>query len=109
MSGLLLAPIIAIAVLLAIAAALALQQGRQRHLVGRVVQPRSADQSLPAILFFTGDSCAICHTAQKPALRTLVDAFGESVTVKEIVWPPSTTSAAPVVNGASSDARYSTA
>lgn len=84
MSGLVLAPIIAIAVLLGIAGILAMQQGRQRHLKGRVVQRSVLRNGLPTILFFTGASCHICHTAQKPALQALSESVGTGFIFEEI-------------------------
>jgi len=83
-SGLLLAPVIAIAVLLGVAAILAVQQGRQHHLVGRRVQAQAGTPTLPAILYFTGEACSICKTAQTPALRTLEESLGGRVSVREI-------------------------
>jgi thiol-disulfide isomerase/thioredoxin len=35
-------------------------------------------------LFFTGESCTICHTAQKPALDTLSAALDHDVRIREI-------------------------
>ncbi len=83
MSALLLAPIIAIAVLLAVAGLLAAQQGRQKHLMGKVVDQEARPRQVPSILFFTGASCNICHTAQKPALQTLAE-WIDSVDIREI-------------------------
>ena len=70
----LLAPVIAIAVLGAAALALALQRGGQRRLVGRVIVidvDFASPRQWPSILYFTGENCTICHTAQRPALNAL--------------------------------------
>lgn len=78
------APVIAVALVLAFALALRAGQARQRrYLVGRVV---GRDEALggPAILFFSGEACTICHTAQRPALERLAPALDGRVTVREI-------------------------
>jgi thioredoxin-like negative regulator of GroEL len=82
-NGLFLAPLIAIAVLVAIALVLAAQKGRQSQLMGHVVRQHPA-HGMPSILFFTGETCAICHTAQKPALETLATSIGSMVDIQEI-------------------------
>jgi len=68
---LLLAPLIAIAAIGGVATLLRLQKGGQRELVGSVVESAGRGGELPSILYFTGESCTICHTAQRPALRAL--------------------------------------
>jgi thioredoxin-like negative regulator of GroEL len=81
---LLLAPLIALAAIAAVALILGAQRGGQRTLVGSVVERSRAVSSLPSILYFTGASCTICHTAQKPALRTLADGLTQSIDIREI-------------------------
>jgi hypothetical protein len=82
----LLAPLAA-AVLLALAAGvLALQRSRQRRLVGTrrlSATGAHADAGIPDILYFTGESCTICHVAQRPALERLRQVI-EDVAVREI-------------------------
>jgi thioredoxin-like negative regulator of GroEL len=82
--GVLLAPLIAVAVLLVVGLMLAAQRSRQRALVGRVVRRDAASAGTPSILFFTGATCHVCHTAQKPALATLTAALGSQVAIHEI-------------------------
>lgn len=84
MSGLVLAPIIAIAILVAVAMLLAAQQGRQRNLMGRVVQCSVTRSGAPSILFFTGATCNICHTAQQPALEQLAASLNSPVDIQAI-------------------------
>lgn len=81
---LLLAPLIAIAVIGGMAVLLRVQRGGQRELVGSVVETSSARRRLPSILYFTGETCTICHTAQKPALRTLAAGIDPDVEIREI-------------------------
>jgi thioredoxin-like negative regulator of GroEL len=81
---LLLAPLIAIAVIGGAALALRLQQGGQRELVGNVVEPSKSRGRLPSILYFTGEACTICHTAQKPALRALAADIDPGIEIREI-------------------------
>jgi thioredoxin-like negative regulator of GroEL len=77
-----LAPLFAVGVLLLVALALRAGQERQRrHLVGNVVD---AEVDGPAILFFSGAACTICHTAQRPALDRLAPALDGRVAVREI-------------------------
>lgn len=80
---LLLAPLIALAVVAGAALLLRAQRGGQRELVGSVVETRMQRQ-LPSILYFTGETCTICHTAQKPALRTLAAGLGEAIEIREV-------------------------
>jgi thioredoxin-like negative regulator of GroEL len=77
-----LAPLFAMAVLVVVALALRAGQVRQRRLlVGNVVD---ADVAGPAILFFTGKACTICHTAQRPALDRLAPELTGRVAVREV-------------------------
>jgi len=77
-----LAPLIAAALLVLAAVALRAGQERQRrHLLGRVV---GRDVDGPAILFFSGEACTICHTAQRPALERLAPELDGRVAVREI-------------------------
>ncbi len=80
---LLLAPLIALAVVAGVALLLRAQRGGQRELVGSVIETRLQRQ-LPSILYFTGVNCTICHTAQKPALRTLAAGLGEAIEIREV-------------------------
>ncbi|HXA28832.1 MAG TPA: thioredoxin family protein [Candidatus Angelobacter sp.] len=78
----LLAPLIAFAVIALATVALRGGQARQRrHLVGRVVD---GPVDRPAILFFSGAACTICHTAQRPALERLAPELDGRVAVREI-------------------------
>jgi thioredoxin-like negative regulator of GroEL len=77
-----LAPLLAFAVIALVAVALRWAQARQRrHLVGRVV---AAEGGEPAILFFSGATCTVCHTAQRPALERLAPELDGRVTVREV-------------------------
>ncbi|HUZ68938.1 MAG TPA: thioredoxin family protein [Candidatus Saccharimonadales bacterium] len=76
---LLLAPLIALAIVAGAALLLRAQRGGQRKLVGSVVETPRLQRQLPSILYFTGETCTICHTAQKPALRTLAAGLGDDV------------------------------
>jgi thioredoxin-like negative regulator of GroEL len=80
---LLLAPLIAFAVVAGAALLLRAQRGGQRELVGSVVETRM-QRRLPSILYFTGEHCTICHTAQKPALRALAAGLGETIEIREV-------------------------
>ena len=80
---LLLAPLIAIALVGGVALVLRLQQGGQRELVGKALEP-SASRDRPSILYFTGESCTICHTAQRPALRALAADIDPDIEIREI-------------------------
>jgi thioredoxin-like negative regulator of GroEL len=82
--SLLLAPLIAIVVVVAVALILRAQRGGQRELVGSVVEGARLQGQLPSILYFTGASCTICHTAQKPALRALAAGLTEAVEIREV-------------------------
>lgn len=81
---LLLAPLIAIAAVGAMALLVRVQRGGQRELVGNVVETTGTPGPLPSILYFTGDACTICHTAQKPALRTLAAGIDPGIDIREI-------------------------
>ena len=81
---LLLAPLIAAAVVCAAALVLRAQRMGQRALVGRVVDPPRQTGGLPSILYFTGVACTICHTAQRPALRTLAAGIGDGIEIREV-------------------------
>jgi thioredoxin-like negative regulator of GroEL len=81
---LLLAPLIALAIVGAAALVLRAQRGGQRELLGSVVETPRSQRQLPSILSFTGEACTICHTAQKPALRTLAAGLGEAIEIREI-------------------------
>jgi thiol-disulfide isomerase/thioredoxin len=81
---LLLAPLIALAAVGAVALLLRVQRGGQRVLVGSVVETARQRRSLPSILYFTGESCTICHTAQRPALRALAVDLDPGIEIREI-------------------------
>jgi thiol-disulfide isomerase/thioredoxin len=86
MTLVLLAPLIAALAICGAALALREQQRRQRSLIGRVVQPHPAEPlgAAPTVLFFTGEACTICHTAQRPALDLLAEEWRERVEVREV-------------------------
>jgi thioredoxin 1 len=81
----LLAPLIALLVLAAAAAALAVQRAWQRRLLGTSLVGRTteAGPAVPDILYFTGKSCTICHVAQRPALTRLRELI-DDVAVREL-------------------------
>ena len=82
---LLLAPLIALAVVGGAALLLRVQHGGQRNLVGSVVETReAAADGCPSILYFTGENCAICHGAQKPALRSLAASLRDGIEIREV-------------------------
>jgi len=81
---LLLAPLIAVAVVCSAALMLRAQRSGQRELVGSVVEPSRNTGRLPSILYFTGEACTICHTAQRPALRTLAAGLGDGIEIREV-------------------------
>ena len=81
---LLLAPLIAVAVIGGVALLLRVQKGGQRELVGHVVETAGEGSTLPSILYFTGEACTICHTAQRPALRALAAAIDPAIEIREI-------------------------
>ena len=77
-----LAPLIAVAVIALAALALRAAQARQRRLLVGNVVGRAVGR--PAILYFTGAACAICHTAQRPALDRLTRQLDGRVEVREV-------------------------
>jgi thioredoxin 1 len=78
----LIAPLAGIAAVALAAVLLQLAKARQRRrLVGAIASPTMAG---PAILFFSGDACSICHTAQRPALDRLTPELGDRIPVREI-------------------------
>jgi thioredoxin-like negative regulator of GroEL len=81
---LLLAPLIAIAVIGGAALLLRSQKGAQRELVGTVLEPASNHREMPSVLYFTGEACTICHTAQRPALRALAATLDPGIEIREI-------------------------
>jgi thioredoxin-like negative regulator of GroEL len=81
---LLLAPLIAIAAIAGVALVLRVQRGGQRQLVGRVVENGVRAGPLPSILYFTGETCTICHTAQRPALRSLAAGIDAGIEIREV-------------------------
>ncbi|HVC40820.1 MAG TPA: thioredoxin family protein [Candidatus Saccharimonadales bacterium] len=81
---LLLAPLIAIAAVAGAALLLRVQRSGQRELVGSVVEHVARPGRLPSILYFTGEACTICHTAQRPALRTLAAGIDSGIEIREI-------------------------
>jgi hypothetical protein len=77
-----LAPLLAVAVITAVALVLRAQRQRQlRHLLGSWVG--SAGEA-PTILFFSGATCTVCHTAQRPALERLAPELDGRVQVREV-------------------------
>jgi hypothetical protein len=81
---LLLAPLIAAVVVIGAALILRIQRGGQRELVGSIVESPRLRGRLPSILYFTGASCTLCHTAQKPALQTLAVGLAEGIEIREV-------------------------
>jgi thioredoxin-like negative regulator of GroEL len=81
---LLLAPLIALAAIGVVALMLRAQRGGQRELVGSVVETTRTSSRLPSILYFTGENCTICHTAQRPALRALAARLDSTVEIREV-------------------------
>jgi thioredoxin-like negative regulator of GroEL len=69
----LLAPAIAVAIVGMVAMSLRIQRSGQSQLIGQVVEPKIARDARVgvSILFFSSTTCAICHTAQRPALDSL--------------------------------------
>ena len=82
--SLLLAPMIAIVVVVGVALILRAQRGGQGELVGSVVEDPRPQGHLPSMLYFTGAACTICHTAQKPALRALAVGLPSGVEIREV-------------------------
>jgi len=81
---LLLAPLIALAAIGGAALVLRAQRGGQRVLVGSVVESARPSSALPSILYFTGEACTICHTAQRPALRALAAGLDPGIQIREV-------------------------
>jgi hypothetical protein len=83
----LVAPGAALVVVAVVAGLLRLQGWWQRRLVGSAVElagaARGGPPLLPDILYFTGESCTICHVAQRPALRRLETMLSD-VAIREI-------------------------
>ena len=79
-----LAPLLAAAILVMAAGVLTAQRRWQRTLIGRAVDsaPRTAGPA-PDLLYFTSDTCTVCHVAQRPALERLRALVGD-VRVREI-------------------------
>jgi len=86
MTLLLLSPAIAVLVLCAGALGLHAQRRRQSLLVGHVVT-RTAGQGssvAPSLLFFSSATCAICHSAQRPAIDALRTRLDPLVRIREV-------------------------
>jgi thioredoxin-like negative regulator of GroEL len=81
---LLLAPLLALLAIGGVALILRAQRSGQRELVGHIVDASKGDGRLPSILYFTGETCTICHTAQKPALRTLAAGIAKGIEIREV-------------------------
>jgi hypothetical protein len=89
MSAVLLAPVIAALAVTAAAAVLAVQRSSQRRMVGRLA-PAGAGRGT-RILAFTGESCTVCHVAQRPALSRLRDDLPDvEVTEIDVASEPET-------------------
>ncbi|HSP64613.1 MAG TPA: thioredoxin family protein [Candidatus Deferrimicrobium sp.] len=90
----LIAPLAALAVLAAAAAVLAVQRWWQRRLLGRSVlgvEPGAHGGDRPDILYFTGESCTVCHVAQRPALVRLRSLLSDvSIRQVDVADDPST-------------------
>ena len=88
MTLVLLAPLVALVIVGAASYALQLQRRGQSRLVGHVVdadvRPGVAMQADPSILYFTGVNCSVCHVAQKPALASLPERLGRTVSIREV-------------------------
>ena len=88
MTLVLLAPLVALVIVGAASYALQVQRRGQNRLVGQVVDadvpPTVALQADPSILYFTGVNCSVCHVAQKPALASLPERLGRSVSIREV-------------------------
>jgi thioredoxin-like negative regulator of GroEL len=81
---LVLAPLIAFVAVGGVALMLRAQRGGQRELVGSVVETSRTNRRLPSILYFTGENCTICHTAQRPALRALASGIDSNLEIREV-------------------------
>jgi hypothetical protein len=82
----LLAPAVAVLLIGIVAMSLRVQQRGQLQLVGTVVDSplETGPRSEPSVLFFSSATCSICHTAQRPALDTLVARSSWPLSVREI-------------------------
>jgi hypothetical protein len=82
----LLAPAIAALLVGIVAMSLRVQQRGQLQLVGTVVDspPGAGPRSEPSVLFFSSRTCAICHTAQRPALDALMARSGVPLSIREV-------------------------
>jgi hypothetical protein len=81
----LLAPAIAVVLVGVVALSLRMQRRGQLRLVGTVVDsPAVGVRAEPSVLFFSSTTCAICHTAQRPALDALMERSSTPVSVREI-------------------------
>jgi hypothetical protein len=83
---LLLAPAIAVAMVGMVAVSLRIQRRGQSQLVGHVVErPFARDARVDgSVLFFSSKTCAICHTAQRPALDSLLARSAAPLSILEI-------------------------
>jgi thiol-disulfide isomerase/thioredoxin len=74
--------------LVIVAAALLAYQVSQRLRLGRsgtrALRLRAYRPGRPAILFFSGEGCASCHTIQRPALEDLEAEYGGVLQVIEV-------------------------
>jgi thioredoxin-like negative regulator of GroEL len=82
----LLAPAIAVLLLCLGAWSLRAQHQRQLQLLGHVVSNDAAEGSrpVPALLFFSSATCAVCHTAQRPAVDALTRRLEAPLSIREI-------------------------
>lgn len=75
-------------VLLVLALAAAWLGRRPRALTRRLATAPALDGLVPpgrpAILAFSSEDCAVCRSAQRPALDEVAAALGEAVTVREV-------------------------
>jgi thioredoxin-like negative regulator of GroEL len=81
-----LAPAIAALVIGVVAMSLRVQQRGQLQLVGTVVDSQLAldARTQPSVLFFSSATCAICHTAQRPALDALSARRTSPLLIREV-------------------------
>jgi hypothetical protein len=82
----LLAPAIAALVVGAVAMSLRVQHRGQLQLVGRVIDAGDAPaaRAEPSVLFFSSTTCAVCHTAQRPALDAMTAQLDRPLPIREI-------------------------
>jgi hypothetical protein len=85
-SVVLLAPAIAVVVLCIGALGLHVQRRGQLRLVSHVVDNTDVGGSpgTASLLFFSSATCAICHTAQRPAVDVLSTRLDSNVRIREI-------------------------